>query len=120
MFQVAYQRIIQLTYVEHLLEAMRTLFIKLFQPFLATFVASLHNLSITKPSIDLSVNWDFKKTLQEWNDVFDKVLRGLEDKASMERRTRLRSAPMQHTYSASSVDELANGSKTTHAIGNHH
>ena len=38
--QVAYQRILQLTYVDDLLAALKALFVKMFQPFLATFVAS--------------------------------------------------------------------------------
>jgi signal recognition particle receptor subunit alpha len=84
---------------------MRSLFIKLFQPILATFVASLHTFSGSKASTDLAVKWDFKKAFQEWNSVFDKVLRSLEDKASAERKTRLRSVPLQHTYSVDSMEE---------------
>ncbi|KAI0747993.1 signal recognition particle binding protein [Daedaleopsis nitida] len=89
-FVVAYQRILQLTYVDELLLALKTLFVKLFQPFLATFVASLHVSSTAKlsSSADTSTSWDFRKALDGWDAVFDKLLRGLEDKAAQERRTR--------------------------------
>ncbi|OSD01642.1 signal recognition particle binding protein [Trametes coccinea BRFM310] len=90
-FVVAYQRILQLTYVEDLLNALKTLFVKLFQPFLTTFVASLHVTSTAKLSssaTETSASWDFAKAFDGWDAVFDKLLRGLEDKAAQERRTR--------------------------------
>ncbi|KAM5539011.1 hypothetical protein V8D89_007234 [Ganoderma adspersum] len=90
-FVVAYQRILQLTYVDELLLALKTLFIKLFQPFLATFVASLHVASAAKlsSSADASTSWNFTRAFEGWDAVFDKLLRGLEDKASQERRLRV-------------------------------
>ncbi|KAH9901259.1 P-loop containing nucleoside triphosphate hydrolase protein [Cubamyces lactineus] len=89
-FVVAYQRILQLTYVEDLLNALKTLFIKLFQPFLTTFVASLHVTTTVKlsASADTHTSWNFAKAFDGWDAVFDKLLRGLEDKAAQERRTR--------------------------------
>ncbi|PIL23869.1 transporter [Ganoderma sinense ZZ0214-1] len=89
-FVVAYQRILQLTYVDELLIALKTLFIKLFQPFLATFVASLHVGSTAKLpySGDSSTSWNFTKVFGGWDTIFDKLLRGLEDKAAQERRMR--------------------------------
>ncbi|KAI0374755.1 P-loop containing nucleoside triphosphate hydrolase protein [Pilatotrama ljubarskyi] len=89
-FVVAYQRILQLTYVDDLLNALKTLFVKLFQPFLTTFVASLHATSTSKSSssADTSASWNFAKAFDGWDAVFDKLLRGLEDKAAQERRTR--------------------------------
>lgn len=83
--QVAYQRILQLSYVEELLAALKTLFVKLFEPFLATFVASLHAASsgkLTSNSAQTAATWNFSKAFDGWNDVFDKLLRGLEDKAT--------------------------------------
>ncbi|TFK88673.1 signal recognition particle binding protein [Polyporus arcularius HHB13444] len=90
-FVVAYQRILQLTYVDELLLALKTLFIKLFQPFLASFVASLHVTSSAKLSSSAapSASWNFRKAFEGWDGVFDKLLRGLEDKAAQERRTRV-------------------------------
>lgn len=87
--QVAYQRILQLTYVDELLAALKTLFVKLFQPFLATFVASLHVASAAKLSASSDIStWNFKSALDGWDTVFDKLLRGLEDKAAQVRRLR--------------------------------
>ncbi|KAI0807149.1 signal recognition particle binding protein [Fomes fomentarius] len=90
-FVVAYQRILQLTYVDELLLALKTLFIKLFNPFLATFVASLHVTGVAKhaSSTDTSTSWSFQKAFDGWDAVFDKLLRGLEDKAAQDRRTRV-------------------------------
>ncbi|KAI0646925.1 P-loop containing nucleoside triphosphate hydrolase protein [Trametes meyenii] len=89
-FVVAYQRILQLTYVDDLLNALKALFVKLFQPFLTTFVASLHVKSAAKlpSSTDVSASWNFVKAFDGWDAMFDKLLRGLEDKAVQERRTR--------------------------------
>lgn len=83
--QVAYQRILQLTYVDELLAALKTLFVKLFQPFLATFVASLHAASSGKLASNpgqAATTWNFTNAFEGWDDVFDKLLRGLEDKAA--------------------------------------
>lgn len=84
--QVAYQRILQLTYVDELLAALKTLFVKLFEPFLATFVASLHAVSSGKLSASstsqTATSWNFAKAFDKWDGVFDKLLRGLEDKAA--------------------------------------
>jgi len=85
-FVVAYQRILQLTYVEDLLSAIKALFVKLFEPFLTSFVTSMHALrngaAATKASVLASHSWDFAKAFEGWDKVFDKVLRGFEDKAA--------------------------------------
>ncbi|KAN0075341.1 SRP54-type protein, GTPase domain containing protein [Tylopilus felleus] len=96
-FVVAYQRILQLTYVEDLLTAMKALFIKLFEPFLATFVASLHAMNSGKQALtvrDPSVPWNFAKAFEGWDKVFDKLLKGIEEKAAQERKARFR--PVTH------------------------
>jgi signal recognition particle receptor subunit alpha len=83
---VAYQRILQLSYVEDLLNALKTLFIKLFEPFLATFIASLHVVNQKKDAIGEAVmSWDFVKAFEGWDKIFDKLLKGLEDKAAQVR-----------------------------------
>ena len=82
---MAYQRILQLTYVEELLNALKALFVKLFEPFLATLVASLHavNNAVTSTSARRNMqDWDFAKAFDGWDKVFDKLLRGLQDKAA--------------------------------------
>ncbi|KIM87558.1 hypothetical protein PILCRDRAFT_63420 [Piloderma croceum F 1598] len=92
-FVVAYQRILQLTYVDDLLAALKTLFIKLFEPFLATFVASLHALSsgkVVSAAGEVATQWSFVKAFEGWDKIFDKLLRGLEDKAAQDRKSRLR------------------------------
>lgn len=84
--QVAYQRILQLTYVDDLLTAMKALFIKLFEPFLATFVASLHAISsgkqVSSTAQDPSASWNFAAAFEGWDKVFDKLLKGIEEKAA--------------------------------------
>ncbi|KAF5372964.1 hypothetical protein D9758_001682 [Tetrapyrgos nigripes] len=94
-FVVAYQRILQLTYVDELLAALKTLFIKLFEPILTTFVASLHAVNSGKAvAADAISNWNFSQAFQDWDKIFDKVLKGLEEKAAKERKSRL-GAPMR-------------------------
>jgi signal recognition particle receptor subunit alpha len=83
---VAYQRILQLTYVEEFLIALKTVFVKLFGPFLTTFIASLHAASSTTGVASSGsqglINWDFSKAFEGWDAAFDKLLKGFEDKAA--------------------------------------
>ncbi|KAK0483206.1 SRP54-type protein [Armillaria novae-zelandiae] len=80
-FVVAYQRILQLTYVDELLVALKTLFMKMFEPFLATFVTSLRKAnSKTTSAKENPTSWNFSKVFERWDQVFDKLLRELEDK----------------------------------------
>lgn len=80
--QVAYQRILQLTYVDDLLAALRDLFIRLFQPFLTTFVASLHAVNVGKVTAESAVSWNFAEVFANWDKVFDKLLSEVEGKGS--------------------------------------
>lgn len=80
--KVAYQRILQLTYVNDLLDALKSLFVKFFEPFLTTFVASVHAMNTAKVAAGQVATWNFAKTFDGWDSVFDKVLRGLEDKSA--------------------------------------
>ncbi|CAA7267922.1 unnamed protein product [Cyclocybe aegerita] len=90
-FVVAYQRILQLAYVDDLLAAMKRLFIQYFEPFLAAFVTSLHSFNSAKAaSIQKAASWDFAKTFERWDVLFDKLLKGLEEKAAQDRKSRLR------------------------------
>lgn len=82
---MAYQRILQLTYVEDLLAALKTLFVKYFEPFIAAFVASLHAINSAKITALEATSWDFAKAFEGWDTLFDKLLRGLEDKAAFVR-----------------------------------
>ncbi|EJD05749.1 P-loop containing nucleoside triphosphate hydrolase protein [Fomitiporia mediterranea MF3/22] len=89
-FVVAYQRILQLTYVEDLLAAIKALFVKLFEPFLATFVESLHSLNNKSARVASLQTWDFLKAFEGWDRVFDKLLKGLEDKSAQDRKSKAR------------------------------
>ena len=80
--QVAYQRILQLTYVNDLLAALKSLFVKAFEPFLTNFVASLHALNSVKVAAGQVKAWNFTQAFEGWDVIFDKVLRGFEDKAA--------------------------------------
>jgi signal recognition particle receptor subunit alpha len=78
---------------------MRSLFLKLFEPILTSFVASLHAVaapSATNSLQPLGPHLTFRKAFRGWDTVFDKLLRGLTEKASIERRTRLRNPPSVH------------------------
>ncbi|KAJ7756880.1 signal recognition particle binding protein [Mycena maculata] len=90
-FVVAYQRILQLTYVDDLLAALKTLFVKMFQPFLATFVASLHAINSGKATVlEVASAFSFADAFDGWDKMFDKLLRSLEEKAAQDRKSRLR------------------------------
>ncbi|KAF9458645.1 signal recognition particle binding protein [Collybia nuda] len=89
-FVVAYQRILQLTYVNDLLAAVKSLFVKYYAPFLSTFVTSLHAISNAKAVASEVPSWNFTKAFEGWDTVFDKLLKGLEDKAAQDRKARLR------------------------------
>ncbi|KAF8636743.1 hypothetical protein AX17_003546 [Amanita inopinata Kibby_2008] len=91
-FVVAYQRILQLTYVDDLLNALKALFVKQFEPFLTTFVTSLH--AVTVKVVAEAGSWNFTKALEGWDYMFDTLLRGLEEKAAHDRKARLR-APLR-------------------------
>lgn len=81
--QVAYQQILQLTYIEDFLAAMKEVFVKLFAPFVLTFVQSLQAVGAADNGLaTIPTRWDFTSALAGWNDVFDKLLRGFENKAA--------------------------------------
>ncbi|KAG8732002.1 hypothetical protein FRC11_001136 [Ceratobasidium sp. 423] len=82
-FVVAYQRILQLTYVDDLLNVMRSVFVDMFAPFLKNFLAAVHAGS------GAIASFDFKTQFAEWDATFDKILRTLQDKATQERKARL-------------------------------
>lgn len=96
-FVVAYQRILQLTYVEELLASLKTVFIKLFEPFLRAFIASLHAVNSGKIAAsngqETAASWDFSKAFADWDIVFDRLLQGLESKAAQDRKARLKHVP---------------------------
>jgi signal recognition particle receptor subunit alpha len=65
--------------------ALQTVFVKLFQPFLTTFIASLHSTAgktIGTADRDGIGIFDFSKAFEGWDEVFNKLLRGFEEKAT--------------------------------------
>ncbi|KAF9001921.1 signal recognition particle binding protein [Cyathus striatus] len=116
-FVVAYQRILQLTYVEDLLIALKNLFIKYFEPFLTTFIASLHTINTARAATLEATSWNFTLAFDGWDNVFDKVLRGLEEKAALERKSRLRSIakPVEETASPPGDDQSTEPSVSSDA-----
>jgi signal recognition particle receptor subunit alpha len=68
--------------VEDLLAAMKRLFVQYFEPFVAAFMTSLHSLAAIKISAHESHSWDFSKIFEKWDMLFDKLLKGLEEKAA--------------------------------------
>ena len=83
--QVAYQRILQLTYVDDLLAALKSVFVKLFEPFLRSFVTSLHAINAGAVPVGTHTSWDFMQAFKDWDQVFDRLLRNFEGKAAQVR-----------------------------------
>ncbi|TFK67908.1 P-loop containing nucleoside triphosphate hydrolase protein [Pluteus cervinus] len=93
-FVVAYQRILQLTYVDELLAALQSAFIKCFEPFLTTFVESLRAKIPRTPSGPFE--WDFSAAFRGWDTIFNQILQEIKGKVAVcrsERRPRVRAAP---------------------------
>jgi signal recognition particle receptor subunit alpha len=88
---------------------MKTLFLKLFEPILATFVASLHAVSSASTTSRQTLN--FRTAFKGWDSVFDKLFRGLAEKASAERRTRLRNPAPFPSNTTHSLDASAIGNE---------
>ena len=65
--------------MEDLLAAMKRLFVQYFEPFVAAFISSLHSLATISPPSAFS---DFSKIFEKWDMLFDKLLKGLEEKAA--------------------------------------
>lgn len=95
---MAYQRILQLTYVEDLLSALKAVFVKLFEPFLTGFVASLHAINSGKVAATKVASWNFSEALEGWDKVFDRLLKGLEDKAAQVSRVISRARVISQSY----------------------
>ncbi|KAF8654180.1 hypothetical protein AX16_003709 [Volvariella volvacea WC 439] len=110
-FVVAYQRMIQLTYVDELLNTLKALFIQYFEPFLVTFVQSLRANAGVAPR---DISWDFAKTFASWDKIFDKVLSELETKDRNARaRNRVQAAAMPETLTPPSDDQATDPTIST-------
>lgn len=69
--------------MDDLLAAMKRLFVQYFQPFVAAFVQSLHDITTNKAAAIRGTSWDFAKAFENWDVIFDKLLRGLEERAAL-------------------------------------
>ncbi|KAG9077866.1 hypothetical protein FRC06_008657 [Ceratobasidium sp. 370] len=67
----------------------------MFAPFLKSFLASVHaSVGVAAAGVGaLAPQWDFKAQLRDWDATFDKILRSLQDKATQDRKARLKPAP---------------------------
>jgi signal recognition particle receptor subunit alpha len=68
------------------LVALKTVFVELFRPLIAAIVASLRAANNTAVALSNSASeptrWNFAKAFEGWDATFDKLLKGLENKAS--------------------------------------
>ncbi|KZO99444.1 P-loop containing nucleoside triphosphate hydrolase protein [Calocera viscosa TUFC12733] len=108
-FVVAYQRFLQLSYVPHLLKELKSLFLKLFTPFLESLVASLHATGPTliqlQPGTGAGAGWNFERALKGWDRVFDTLLAAAQESAKgrSARPKQLLQSPESQTDESASV-----------------
>ncbi|KAH9946210.1 signal recognition particle binding protein [Epithele typhae] len=107
-FVVAYQRILQLTYVDELLVALKALFIKLFQPFLASFSAV----------VEAPTPWNFAKAFEGWDAYFDKLLHDLENKSARVHRVHSTNHSIAPTHARADVQDEEQIARNVHALKN--
>ena len=90
------------------------MFIKLYNPFLTSFVASLHASASATPDVisQTSPSWDFAAAFKGWDKVFDKVLKDLEQKANQERRIRARQLAVSPSGGSIHADDAGTPSRS--------
>ncbi|KAJ1032725.1 hypothetical protein NDA16_000746 [Ustilago loliicola] len=89
-FVVVYQRILQLSYIDKLLDTVRSLFTDLFAPFVRKLALSSKSALASGTSkaatLSESARLEFSAALKEWDDIFTKTLRNLEKAAAQSKR----------------------------------
>ncbi|SAM77747.1 related to SRP101-signal recognition particle receptor, alpha chain [Ustilago bromivora] len=89
-FVVVYQRILQLSYIDKLLDTVRSLFTDLFAPFVRTLALSSKSALASGTSkaatLSESARFEFSAALKGWDDIFTKTLRNLEKAAAQSKR----------------------------------
>ena len=89
-FVVVYQRILQLSYIDELLDTVRSLFTDLFAPFVRKLAQSSKSALASGTSkaatLSESTRLEFAAALKEWDDIFTKTLRSLEKAAAQSKR----------------------------------
>jgi hypothetical protein len=76
--QVAYHRLLHLSYIPTLLETLKTLFLSLYSPYLTSFVESVKG-GVAPAAGEKAVEWDFKQAFEGWDGIFEKVLKKAEE-----------------------------------------
>ncbi len=89
-FVVVYQRILQLSYIDELLDTIRSLFTDLFASFVRKLAQSSKSAIASGTSkaatLSESARLEFSAALKEWDDIFTKTLRSLEKAAAQSKR----------------------------------
>ncbi|TKY84887.1 hypothetical protein EX895_005967 [Sporisorium graminicola] len=89
-FVVVYQRILQLSYIDELLDTIRSLFADLFAPFVQKLAlasnSALSSGTSKAATLSESARLEFAAALKEWDDIFTKTLRNLEKAAAQSKR----------------------------------
>lgn len=89
-FVVVYQRILQLSYIDELLDTIRTLFTDLFAPFVRKLTLSSKSAISSGASrvitLSESARLEFASALKEWDNIFTRTLRNLEKAAAQSKR----------------------------------
>ncbi|PWZ03248.1 P-loop containing nucleoside triphosphate hydrolase protein [Testicularia cyperi] len=89
-FVVVYQRILQLSYIDDLLDTIKSLFVELFAPFVRKLLQSSKSAvssGMSRPvTLPPSARDEFATSLKEWDDIFTKTLRSLEKQAAQNKR----------------------------------
>jgi signal recognition particle receptor subunit alpha len=111
---------LQLTYAEDLLSAVKSVFLALYQPFLTNFVSSLHGGRVFSAHAggdeahrERPLAWSIPGILLGWDKTFDKILKSIEDKVAQDRKSRLKGngtlaqSVSASKFSATSADQEA-------------
>ncbi|CDR87837.1 related to SRP101-signal recognition particle receptor, alpha chain [Sporisorium scitamineum] len=89
-FVVVYQRILQLSYIDELLDTIRSLFTDLFAPFVQKLAlaskSAISSGTSKAATLSESARLEFAAALKEWDDIFTKTLRNLEKAAAQSKR----------------------------------
>ncbi|EPQ28431.1 uncharacterized protein PFL1_04257 [Pseudozyma flocculosa PF-1] len=89
-FVVVYQRILQLSYIDELLDTVKALFTDLFAPFVRKLIQSSKSSIATGTSrivtLSESARLEFAAALADWDAIFTKTLRSLEKAAAHNKR----------------------------------
>ncbi|KAN0061098.1 hypothetical protein ACQY0O_006833 [Thecaphora frezii] len=89
-FVVVYQRILQLSYIDELLESVKSIFTELFAPFVRKLIlassSSIASGTSRLATLSQASRLEFSAALADWDAIFTKTLRGLEKTAAQNRR----------------------------------